>query len=181
MDHRVLLLNATYEPLKIISWERAICLWFDDKVEIVEEYDDFDITSISFTIKCPSVIRLLTYIAGNKNKIKFSRINVFSRDRFLCQYCGVGPGTSKLTYDHVIPRSRGGTTTWRNITTACLPCNLAKGSRTPQEAGMTLRSVPTKPEWNPRSRLFQFAIPKSPEAWRSYLYWSTELENDNTD
>lgn len=172
-----LLLNSTYEPLKVIPWQRAISLWFTDKVEIVEEYNDFDLKSVSITMKCPAVVRLLRYVRGNRTKVKFSRLNVFSRDKFTCQYCGSQPGTKDLTYDHVLPRARGGKTTWENIVTCCVPCNSKKADRTPKEARMTLLKTPVKPSARAYNRI-TIQIPKTPAAWRDYLYWEQELEND---
>jgi len=179
-ERRTLLLNASFEPLRVISWQRAVILWFEDKVEILEEYDDFELTSVSLTIKCPAVVRLFQYVSSKKHRVKFSRINVFARDKYMCQYCGSKPGTQNLTYDHVIPRSRGGKTVWDNIVTCCIPCNSRKADRTPEEARMILRTKPSKPEWSPRTKLM-LAIPKTPDCWRDYLYWNQELENDNSD
>jgi len=177
MSHATLLLNASYEPMKVLSWQRAVSLWFAGKVEIVEEYDDFDLKSVSLTMKCPAVVRLLKYVKGHRNKVKFSRINVFARDNFACQYCGDQPGTRNLTYDHVLPRSRGGKTTWLNITTSCLSCNSKKADRTPTEAKMPLLKQPNKPAMRPYNKLV-FSIPKTPDAWLSYLYWTSELEHE---
>ena len=176
--HQTLLLNSTFEPLQVITWQRAIVLWFDGKVEIVEEYEDFNLTTVSISIKCPAVVRLLQYVGGNKNRIKFSRVNVFSRDRYTCQYCGIQPGTGNLTYDHVLPRSKGGTTIWENIVTSCVKCNSRKANRTPQEAKMVLLNKPVKPSWTPRTPIL-FGLPSTPGQWRDYLYWNSELENDN--
>jgi 5-methylcytosine-specific restriction endonuclease McrA len=176
--HETLLLNTDYTPIRIIPWTRAVCLWFSDKVEVVEEYDDFDLKSINFTIKCPAVVRLLKYVSHATRRVKFSRVNVFSRDNFTCQYCQAQPGTQELTYDHVTPRAQGGVTVWENIVTACLSCNALKRNRTPEEAGMKLLKVPKKPE---DRQFYQFSLhlPKTPDAWRSYLYWMQELENDH--
>lgn len=146
MEPRVLLLNASYEPLMSISWQKAICLWFDEKVEIVREYANHKITSVRRTINCPAVVRLLSYVRVKPDRIKFNRINVYTRDDFSCQYCGSSPGVKGLTYDHVIPRSKGGKTDWTNIVTACYSCNSKKGSRTPEEAKMRLRSQPVRPK-----------------------------------
>lgn len=177
-DHKTLLLNASFEPLRIISWQRAVTLWFEDKVEVLEEYDDFELTSVHVKIKCPSVIRLLAFVSSKKQRVKFSRINVFSRDKYTCQYCGREPGTGSLTYDHVLPRSRGGKTVWDNIATCCIPCNSKKADRTPEEAGMKLRTKPAKPSWTPHAKLI-IALPKTPDCWRNWLYWNQELENEN--
>lgn len=179
-EHKTLLLNATYEPLRVISWQRAVILWFEEKVEVLEEYNDFDLTSVSITIKCPAVVRLLSYVSSKKHRVKFSRVNVFARDNYTCQYCGKQPGTSQLTYDHVLPRSKGGKTVWENIATCCIGCNSRKADRTPAGARMVLLSKPIKPDWSPRTKLI-VALPKTPDCWRDYLYWNQELENDNAE
>lgn len=177
MEHVTLLLNADYQPMKILSWQRAVHMWFSEKVEIVESYDDFDLRSMTITIKCPAVVRLLQYVSRKDRKVKFSRVNVFGRDDFRCQYCYKQPGTPNLTYDHVTPRAQGGKTTWENIVTACLTCNSKKGNRTPEKAGMPLRRQPLRPKQRPFQQ-FRVNVPKTPDAWRNYLYWHQELEND---
>lgn len=174
----VLLLNFDYSPMKVLSWEKAICLWFADKVEIVEEYTDVDLTTVSFSMKCPAVVRLRKYVKGGASKVKFSRMNVFSRDNFTCQYCSDQPGIRHLTYDHVLPKSRGGKTTWNNIVTSCLPCNAKKADRTPEEAKMPLAQKPFTPDERPEMK-FTLAIPKTPEAWRQYICWNSEIEQDD--
>lgn len=178
MSHVTLLLNSSYEPLKVISWQRAVSLWAADKVEILEEYDDFDLRSVTFTMKCPAVVRLVSYFKRHKSDVKFSRLNVFGRDNFQCQFCGQQPGVRNLTFDHVIPRSRGGKTTWENIVTACLTCNSKKSNRTPEEAKMRLLSTPKKPAKKPFNK-WTFNLPKTPDSWRSYLYWSATLDTDD--
>jgi len=112
----VLLLNITYEPLKIINWKKAITMLFLGKVEVLEEYDR-EIHSVSFAIKLPSVVRLLKMVKKPKKPVKFSRQNIYARDRYQCQYCGARFSPEDLTYDHVIPKSRGGKTKWENIVT----------------------------------------------------------------
>lgn len=174
---QTLLLNADYSPMKIVPWTKAICMWFDDKVEIVESYEDFALASVTFTMKCPAVIRLLKYVKRTNSRVKFSRVNVFGRDQFTCQYCKGQPGTPSLTYDHVIPRAQGGKTTWENIATACLECNAKKGNRTPEKAGMQLLKKPVRPKERPFNT-FTLNVPKTPDAWTSYLWWTQELEHD---
>lgn len=178
-EKQVLLLNFDYTPLKVLSWQKAVSLWFTDKVEIVEEYNDFSLRSVSITIKCPAVVRLLKYVRRKQDRMKFSRLNVFSRDNFTCQYCGLQPGTPELTYDHVVPKSQGGKTTWENIATSCVPCNARKGNRTPEEASMKLKSRPRRPEKN--EFVFRVNIPRSPTEWRDWLYWNQKLDNDEGD
>jgi 5-methylcytosine-specific restriction endonuclease McrA len=162
--------------MKVISWQKAVCLWLDNKAEIIETYASRVYDAIrDWSGNMPAVIRLKKYVHVDRQKIKFSRINVFGRDFFTCMYCSAQPGTSNLTYDHVIPRSRGGKTCWENIATSCIDCNSKKADRTPQEAGMPLKVQPVKPKIRPQ---FKFALtsPTTPSEWRSYLYWNTELD-----
>ncbi len=171
---RTLVLDQGYQPLRIISWQRAVTMLFEGKVEVVEEYDE-DIRSVSITIKMPAVVRLLRAIRGRKKAVKFSRINVMTRDGFRCQYCGLRLPMSKLNYDHVIPRSQGGKTVWENIVTACYPCNDRKGNRTPEQARMRLRKRPVKPKSLPIVA-FRLHTDSIPDAWASWIYWQGELE-----
>ena len=154
-------------------------MWLDDKVEILATYSQRVYDAIrDWCGKMPAVVRLLQYVSLDVKTVKFSRINVFARDNFTCQYCGDQPGTANLTYDHVLPKSRGGKTTWTNIVTACIPCNWKKSDKTPQEAHMKLKTVPYLPKHRPLMRRLAFCAPNSPEEWRDYLYWNNELEND---
>jgi 5-methylcytosine-specific restriction endonuclease McrA len=176
---QTLVLNASYEPLRICSWERAICMWLDDRVEILATYSERVYDAIKdWCGKMPAVVRLLKYVSLDVKSVKFSRINVFGRDRFSCAYCGIQPGTANLTYDHVVPKSRGGKTCWNNIVTCCIECNWKKSDRTPEEAGMYLKSKPYVPKHRPLIRRLALSMPNSPSEWRSYLYWTQELENE---
>jgi len=170
---QVLLLNLSYEPLKIINWKKAVTLLCLGKVEVIEEYGR-DIRSVSLTIKLPSVVRLLRMVKHPKKPVKFSRQNIYARDRYRCQYCGVRFPSEELTYDHVLPRSRGGRTEWENIVTCCVNCNRKKGGKTPEEAGMSLIRKPIRPSWVPALRI-TIGIREVPTAWRDYLYWNVEL------
>lgn len=169
----VLLLNISYEPIKIIDWQKAITLLCLGKVEVIEEYGR-NIRSVSFTIKLPSVVRLLNVVKRNKKPVKFSRQNIYARDKYKCQYCGVKFPSEDLTYDHVLPKSRGGRTEWTNIVTCCIDCNRKKGGKTPREASMKLLKKPVMPAWVPAVRL-TIGFKKVPETWREYLYWNVEL------
>lgn len=173
---RTLVLDQGYLPHRIVGWKRAVTMLFEGKVEVIEEYEE-DIRSISISIKMPAVVRLLGAIRGRKKAIKFSRINVMTRDKYRCQYCGEKLSMNKLNYDHVVPRSRGGRTVWENIVTACYPCNEKKGDRTPAEAGMRLLKKPVKPTYLP---MIAFRIDTSniPDAWASWIYWQSELKGD---
>lgn len=169
-----LLLSQSYEPIKIISWQRAITLLFLGKVEVVEEYAH-DVRSVTVVIKIPAVVRLLRAFRRHHKPVKFSRVNIYARDGYTCQYCGVRLSISELTYDHVVPRSQGGATDWTNIVTCCHACNRVKGGRTPRQAGMQLRALPVQPNWVPAVTI-RVSLRSVPDAWRDYLYWTGELD-----
>lgn len=145
---RTLLLTCGYEPIRVISWQRAIRLLFLEKAEVVETWD-WSVRTICQSFRVPAVVRLLTSFSLHQQRIKFSRHNVLARDRYRCQYCGEKHPAAKLTLDHVIPKSRGGKTDWTNIVTACKACNFSKRDRTPEEAHMKLRKEPKRPRWLP--------------------------------
>ncbi|MEK9837465.1 MAG: HNH endonuclease [Ilumatobacter sp.] len=158
----VLVLNASYEPLSIVSFRRAACLVLDDKAEIIE-HDGSVLRSPSVTLPVPSVVRLRYMVrVARRRQAVLSRRAVFARDDHTCQYCG-GPADS---IDHVLPRSRGGGHDWENLVAACRRCNLAKRDRTPEEAGMRLRRPGCPPR--PRSWVVVGAS-RMPEAWKPYL------------
>ena len=178
-----LVLNAGYEPVARVPWQRAVTLLWEGKVEVVEEYQDKVIRSVTLEIKVPSVIRFLRAMRGRKRAIKFSRENVYVRDRRSCQYCGRIVPRPEATYDHVVPRAQGGKTIWENVVICCVPCNQKKGGRTPVQARMKLLSVPVKPATLPeRLRVtigWQQGMPKEWRNWlRDFSYWNGELEND---
>ncbi|MCP5432005.1 MAG: HNH endonuclease [Alphaproteobacteria bacterium] len=172
-----LVLNAdfrplSYFPLSVWSWQDAIKAVFQDRVNIVSEYDRV-VRSPTCAMRLPSVISLKTFVKPARQPA-FTRFNVFLRDRFRCQYCGA---SQDLTFDHLIPRSRGGRTTWTNVVTACSPCNLKKGGHLPSQCGMTPARRPMQPtvqELHNNGRLF----PQNylHESWQDYLYWDSELE-----
>jgi 5-methylcytosine-specific restriction endonuclease McrA len=143
---RVLLLNSAFVPHKVIAWEHAITMIYTNKVEVVETTDEVIYRREDTVIRMPSVVRLLKPITGLKRAIKFSRINVFTRDNFRCCYCGSPKRMGELNYDHVVPRHLGGKTVWDNIVAACYPCNARKANRTPEQAGMRLLKKPYKPK-----------------------------------
>ncbi|HLB03169.1 MAG TPA: HNH endonuclease [Nitrospiria bacterium] len=176
-----LLLNATYEPLRVVDWKKAITLLWQGKVEVLEVYDR-EIRGISITIKLPSVIRLLKLVKLKEthHSVKFSRANIFARDKYHCQYCGQKARTEELTFDHVIPISRGGRKAWENIVTACIACNNRKSGHTPEEARMRLIKTPTRPRWSPTLTI-TIGLRNFPESWRDYLYWNVELDVDQMD
>ncbi len=166
----VLLLNSSYEPLKIISWQRAVSMFFMGKVEIVEEYEH-NIRSVSIVIKAPAVVRLLQYVKIGMKSPPLCRSNVFARDQFQCQYCARDLSPKEATLDHVVPRSQGGKTSWENIVCCCSNCNRKKGGRTPKEARMLLRKVPQKPTWLPVLHIRLNG--KVPSSWRVFFSGET--------
>jgi 5-methylcytosine-specific restriction endonuclease McrA len=172
-----LVLNADYRPLSyyplsLWPWQetiKAVCL---GRVDVVSTYDTV-IHSPSLEILLPSVVSLKSYVAQDRAPA-FTRFNLFLRDGFSCQYCGRG---EDLTFDHLLPRSRGGRTTWENILTACASCNLAKGGKTPAEAAMRPRRQPCRPTmYQLQERGRRFPPNHLHESWLDYLYWDIELE-----
>ena len=173
---QTLLLNATYEPLKVVHWQKAVTLWCQGKVEIVAVHDR-EVRAVSFSFKLPSVIRLLRYVRIKKrfDYVPFSRANIYARDGYTCQYCAQSLPTTELTFDHVVPVSQGGRKDWENIVTCCVSCNRRKGGRTPAEAGMRLVRAPRRPDSAPAIRI-RIGLRNAPDSWRDYLYWNLELD-----
>lgn len=143
----VLVLNATYEPLNVVSMRRAIVLLLKEKAELLEASEQ-RIRSEHLSLPLPLVIRLVYFVrVPRRVDIPLTRRTVMMRDNYTCQYCGAQPSKSSLTLDHVLPKVRGGKATWSNVVCACKRCNLRKGSRTPEEANMRLRSKPGRPQY----------------------------------
>ena len=163
-----LLLNATYEPLVVVSWKKAITMVLLGKAEVLEAQDALVRSSHREHI-LPSVLRLLDRVHSPRRAVQFSRVNVYRRDGFRCQYCREALPVGRLTFDHVVPRSRGGETSWENIVTSCGPCNRTKGDRTPVEAGMPLERTPREPRWWPFS-MSSWDAEDHPERWRPYMW-----------
>lgn len=178
-----LVLNASYEPLARVPWQRALTLLFSGKVEVVEEYEDKTIRSVTFELRMPSVVRFLRYLKRHKPVIRFSRENVYARDGGTCQYCRKRVSRAEATYDHVLPRSKGGRTGWDNIVISCLKCNQRKGGRTPAEARMDLKTLPGKPTRLPDGLRITLRFEKGmPHSWQNWLrdmtYWHGALDED---
>jgi 5-methylcytosine-specific restriction endonuclease McrA len=172
---RTLVLDLGYQPHRIVSWQRAITMLFQGKVEVVEEYDEIVYSGRTLVLRMPAVVRLLQRVARRK-AVRFSRMNVLARDNWTCQYCGRRFPTRELNYDHVIPRSQGGKTGWENIVSACYGCNDRKANRTPRQAGMRLIKQPVKPASLPVIALHFDPAGSIPEAWANWVYWHGELE-----
>ncbi|RVQ67016.1 HNH endonuclease [Croceicoccus ponticola] len=172
-----LVLNAdytplSYYPLSVWPWQTAIKAVFLDRVDIVASYERL-VHSPSLDMQIPSVIALKQYVKPSEFPA-FTRFNLFLRDRFSCQYCG---SPQHLTFDHVMPRRLGGITSWENIVTACAPCNMKKGGRTPKQAKMALQVSPIRPtSWQLQERGKGFPPNYLHETWRDWLYWDIELE-----
>lgn len=175
-DYPALVLNAdfrplSYFPLSTLPWQDAITAVFKDHVSVVAEYDK-TIRSPSMEMKLPSVIAVRDYVPM-RNKVAFTRFNVFVRDRFRCQYCGEQFPASKLTFEHVVPRSKGGQTRWDNIVAACDPCNTLKGSKLDMKPRQWPRE-PTVGELMTAKRMFPPNYLH--ESWLDYLYWDMEID-----
>ena len=203
LDSSVLVLNKLFMAIHIISVRRAFCLLAKELAEVVSledgqyatydfetwrevsEYraknfrkeDDDWVRTTSTPIQVPRIIRLVGYDRLPRQTVKFNRRNIFARDNNQCQYCGKKFPTSELSLDHVMPRSKGGLSTWENIVCACVACNVKKGGRTPREASMALIRKPEKPK---RSPLLNLKLTQSKyESWKTFLenaYWSVELK-----
>ncbi len=179
-DCHALVLNAdfrplSYFPLSLWSWQDAVKATFLDRVNIVSEYERV-VRSPGFSMHLPSVIALKTYIPLSRRPA-FTRFNVFLRDRFVCQYCISALPAAELTFDHVVPRSRGGRTTWENVVTACTECNLRKSNKLSKESGQHPRRKPVEPS-NHLLQEHGRAFPPNflHDSWRDFLYWDTELD-----
>jgi len=172
-----LVLNADYRPLSyyplsLWPWQEAVKAVVLDRVQIVAEYDA-TVRSQRAEIRIPSVVVLKDYIKPQK-RVAFTRFNLFLRDEFRCQYCG---SPHDLTFDHVVPRSKGGTTCWENVVAACSPCNLRKGSRSVKQSGLRLSRPPRAPcPEDMRNAGRRFPPNHLHESWMDYLYWDAELD-----
>lgn len=176
-QHPALVLNADYRPLSYLplslwSWQDAIKAAYLDRVTIIAEYDR-EVHSPSTTIRIPSVVVLKDYIKPARSTA-FTRFNLFLRDEFTCQYCG---SKGEMTFDHVIPRAKGGKTIWENVVAACGQCNLRKGSKLLQQTNMHLRRAPLRPSPEAlRNSGRKFPPNHLHDSWMDFLYWDAELE-----
>ncbi len=160
---KVLVLNASYEPLNITNWKRAVVLLLKGKAEQLEHNGKY----VYEKLPLPSVIRLRQYVKVPHKEIPLTRRNILERDRYTCQYCGYRG--EHLTIDHVIPRSRGGGDTWENLVTACVRCNIKKGNRTPKEANMSLSRQPRKPHSSLHFEIIRHIQDNLHHEWRKYI------------
>jgi len=204
LNSSVLVLNRLYMAVHVVNVKRAFCLLCKDQAEVVAVEDgrytnyDFEgwievsrardrwkepddgtewVRAVQFDIMVPKVIRLLFYDRLPQTRVKFNRRNIFARDENRCQYCGKKFPTTELSLDHVIPRSRGGKSSWENIVCSCARCNARKGGRLPEEAGLNLVRKPLKPKRSPLIRLKLRST--TYQSWKHFLdeaYWSVELK-----
>ena len=193
IESAVLVLNRNYHPVHVTSVKRAFSLLYQGVAKAIDEqyklYEFADwaalsatqdcITTVNRTIRIPRVLVLSAYEYLPKGRVRFSRLNIYARDQDTCQYCSRTLPRSELNLDHVNPRTLGGKTTWENVVCSCVPCNLKKGGRTPEQAGMRLLRKPFRPRWTP---LFRGAIRRvTYREWLPFLrvedssYWNVEL------
>jgi len=163
----VLVLDSSYRPIKQISWQKAMIMYFQDKIEVVKEYKDTWINSPSKKFKLPAVIRLLNYIFKLPWGIKLTRSNLFARDHGICQYCNKKLNKSRFTIDHIIPSSKGGKTSWENLVVSCSKCNTTKGDSSLKEAGLKLNKKPSQPKNN----FFMIIKDDAPEDWVDFFVY----------
>lgn len=192
LDGHVLVLNRSYQPIQVTSIRRAITLFYKGDARAVDrDYITYDfdnwadlpcqpdqsfIVTPTRNIAIPDVLQLLRFDRMPRQEVKFSRGNIYIRDRNRCQYCGRKFSTSELSLDHVIPISRGGKSTWENVVCACLSCNVRKGNKLVAESGMDLIRHPVRPKWHPLHRL---QGRNYPEIWRNFVdvaYWNVALD-----
>jgi len=195
LDTGVLVLNRVYQPVHITSVRRAFSLLYQGAAKAIDaQFQLFDfeswsalaaashedaIRTVNRRIRVPRVIVLIAYEHLPRTRVRFSRFNIYARDDNTCQYCGRRHRRAELNLDHVVPRSRGGSTNWENVVCSCIACNLRKGGRTPEEAGMRLLRSPVRPRWTPTFR--NAARRAFYREWRPFLtladaaYWNAEL------
>ena len=193
LDQRTLVLNRHWVPIGTTSVRSALCLLYREAARAVriDDYSvhDFDswaslrlaeeepcIRTVKLRLKVPEVVLLTQYDAYPKRKVTFSRKNIYRRDRMTCQYCGAKPSVEDLSVDHILPRSRGGHSTWTNCVLSCLRCNRRKGNRTLAESGLHMIRAPFEPAWTPCITIPLGHRRTSWEQFISHEYWNVELE-----
>jgi len=192
LQRPTLVLNRNWQPVNVATVARALVLLFNESARVVDpaDYQTFTwedwsklrprdgerfIQAVRFRLRVPEVVTLTGYDRLPTTAVTFSRRNIFKRDRFTCQYCGIQPGSEELTLDHVTPRAQGGESRWDNCVLACLACNKRKADRTPQQAGMRLRKEPVQPKWRPLYAAHEVRI----ESWSKFVseaYWNVALQ-----
>lgn len=198
LNHQVLVLNRLWQAVNVCSVRRALSLLFEGHAQVVfgdqdgdfktynfsqwrdlsqaRPHEEESVGTISFRVRVPRVILLMVFDRLPKKEVKFTRHNIFERDKNTCQFCGMTFERKDLNLDHVVPRDRGGPTTWENIVCSCIPCNTRKANRTPAEAGIRLIRKPKRPKWRPFVQV-NFGAPVH-DSWKHFLdlaYWNVEL------
>jgi len=168
MEPRTLILSSSMQPQSIATWQQSVVLLWQGKGEALESYEA-TVSSPSVTFQIPAVLRLHKAFSTHKSGVKFSRLNVYQRDGFRCCYCNKRFAAQDLTYDHVLPKSRGGKTNFVNIVSACHKDNLRKTNKTPGEAGMRMHFKPYVPKTIPLGRPFLLSLDRVPDLWRPYI------------
>ncbi len=163
----VLVLDAAYRPIKQISWKKAMVMYFQEKIEIVKEYENKWINSPRKKFKVPAVVRLVNFVFRFPFGVKLTRTNILMRDNAECQYCSKKLNRKRFTVDHVVPRSKGGESSWENLVACCHKCNTHKGDKSPHEAGLVLNKTPVQPKIN----LFRYVCGETPEPWLDFLQY----------
>jgi 5-methylcytosine-specific restriction endonuclease McrA len=193
LDSNVLVLNRLFQAIQVTTVKKAFCLLYkghvravnpdystcdwEDWVDVPPQPEEESIVTPTVRIRVPRVVLLVDFEGVPRHEVRFTRKNIFYRDKNRCQYCGHRMPTRDLNLDHVVPLSRGGKSTWENVVCCCIPCNSRKGGRTPEEAHMRLIHLPARPRWHPLVRLSLTS--GQYEAWRNFLdavYWNTELK-----
>ncbi|MBI1492173.1 HNH endonuclease [Halocynthiibacter styelae] len=179
---RTLVLNAnmqplSYAPLSVWDWQTAFVAVHQERVVQIKTYDDVEVHSATASFEVPAVVALKNF--HKRKQVGFTRYNLFLRDEFRCQYCGERFAVKDLTFDHVVPRSKGGGSNWHNIVACCSKDNLRKANRTPKQAGMKLLREPYEPDvWQLDAAARRQPLTKTSlhNSWMDFLYWDTELE-----
>lgn len=179
-----LVLDMRYQPINRVSWQEAFRLVFSGRAEIVETYTDRVVRSARKAFAVPSIVRFVNTVARAfyRRGVSFNRRNVYLRDKGRCQYCGESVPSNAFDFEHIVPKSKGGRTSWENIVVACIPCNQKKGNRTPEEAHMKLLTKPVRPRSLPGMGSAKLVWSEGmPLSWRDYMrsvgYWHTPLED----
>ena len=192
LDRPTLVLNRHWQPVNVATVSRALVLLWNESARVIDPddyrlYDWADwarleprdgepfIRAVTFRLRVPEVVTLVSYDRYRESTVTFSRRNLFKRDHSTCQYCGGRPGSSELTIDHVLPRAQGGVSSWENCALACVSCNSRKANRTPDQAGMRLRKKPVRPDWKP---IYSYSNVRV-ESWSRFIseaYWNVALD-----
>lgn len=191
LQHPTLVLNRNWQPVNVATVERALVMLWNESAHVVDPHDyqmygwadwsrlaprdgELFIQATRLRLRVPEVVALTGYDRLPRAAVSFSRRNIFKRDHYTCQYCGVQPGSEELTIDHVVPRAQGGVSSWENCVLACVACNKRKADRTPAQAGLRLRKQPIRPAWKPLYAASTLRI----ASWSKFVsdaYWNVEL------